>query len=169
MGRGGVRLQRGPSQGTGLMEQRVSDGDRSSQLRAVSSRRARKGAYSIQGSARLWRPTGRGSAVAPGRCEIADGYWDLFRVRSNIVSTLSFMLTSQERIRGTPQSRGFSQLSPRIQSAPPGRRRIRPANVVGRSMPLTDSTPWMVRITSLFSASEGKELSILSMRYRISG
>src|ERR1700730_6211773 len=115
------------------------------------------------------RPTGRGSAGAQGRFGIPAAYWDLFRVRSNIASTLSFMLTSQDRIRGTPQSRGFSQLSPRIQSAPPARRRIRPANVVGRSTPLTESTPWMVRITSLFSASEGKELSILSMRYWISG
>src|SRR5678816_3855788 len=103
-----------------------------------------------------------GAAPTPGSAHdptatMSASYFDWLRVRSKIASTLSFMLTSQVLSRGTPKSWGLTHPSPRTQRAPPGLRRTRPANVAGRSTPLMDSIPWMVRNTSLFSAREGNE------------
>src|SRR6185437_11600237 len=101
-----------------------------------------------------------GSAHGP-TATMSASYFDWLRVRSKIASTLSFMLTSQVLSRGTPKSCGLTHPSPRAQRAPPGLRRTRPANVAGRSTPLIDSIPWMVRNTSLFSAREGNAVDLV--------
>src|SRR5713101_386884 len=120
-----------------------------------------------RGTGRVFSP-GSGSEGTAGldllkRDGTAGGYFALLSTRPNVARTCSFMLISQERSGGIPQSAGRFRFSPRTQRVP-CRRRTRPTKRTGRSVPRMDRIPWRVSSTSVLSVSDANELSTLAIR-----
>src|SRR5512146_3323066 len=107
MARRALRLQR-PKPARGFIEEPADHPRRSSGLAPFQA--AVPGSPGIQVKAAFGSPPeASGMEGTTRKVEKRGGYWARFRVRSNIASTLSFMLIIQVRSSGTPQSRGRTQ------------------------------------------------------------